>query len=101
MSWEEASKRAAATVCGAKIVSFKMILSLLMLKNIEGTFDERKRENRRFKIIPLIWKLFQSRFQPVPAWWNGRHNRLKICRSVWSCQFESGRGHHFYTNSHD
>ena len=30
---------------------------------------------------PLIWKTGTGKVLPVPAWWNGRHNRLKICRS--------------------
>ena len=32
--------------------------------------------------------------QHVPAWWNGRHKRLKISGLSRPCRFESGRGYH-------
>ena len=32
--------------------------------------------------------------QRVPAWWNGRHKRLKISGLNRPCRFESGRGYH-------
>ena len=37
-------------------------------------------------------KLRPSLFGAVPAWWNGRHKRLKIARRK-PCQFESDSGH--------
>ena len=30
----------------------------------------------------------------LPAWWNGRHKRLKISGLSRPCRFESGRGYH-------
>ena len=28
------------------------------------------------------WVVGSNPSMPIPAWWNGRHNRLKICRYV-------------------
>lgn len=44
-----------------------------------------ERENRRLGRLShtdlLIFLFNLDKAFPVPAWWNGRHNRLKICRS--------------------
>ena len=34
----------------------------------------------------------------LPAWWNGRHKRLKISGLSRPCRFESGRGYHVLGN---